>query len=521
MRRFPRWRIRNWLEIPLFVVALCGSASAQTLIGSEIPITTAAEFQSGPAIAANPAAGEFLVVWHDARPFGPSGFDIFGQRVSSTGSRIGENVPITTAGGFTPDVAFNSTANEFLVVHSRGGIFGQRVAADGTLISTEITIFAGISQTNPVIAYNSIANQHLVVWGQTAGGVQGRIIDAAGVGVTDPFPLSGTLVGAGNPAVAFNAATNQYLVVWDALAEPFFPSIVDVFGRLVNADGTLPGSFFAFTTADQLQAFPSVAVNSATNQYLVVWSDNRTVETTSGDIFGQRVNADGALTGGNFAISTLPFNEGTPSLAYEPTTDHYLTVWVGQPSGGPPVVDVFGHLLAGDGIPQGALFQVSSAGTAEFSTALGVDPTTNLFLSAWPDQRNLATTNTDVFGQLVGLAPPTILVDIDIKPGSFPNSLHLGSAGAVPVAIFSSTTFDATTVDPATVTLANGPVRLKSHGTLMASSEDVNGDGLLDLVVHVSTEGLQLTEGDAEAILNGRTFDGTPIQGSDSIQIVP
>jgi hypothetical protein len=39
-------------------------------------------------------------------------------------------------------------------------------------------------------------------------------------------------------------------------------------------------------------------------------------------------------------------------------------------------------------------------------------------------------------------------VTIDIKPGSYPNSINLGSAGVVPVAIFSNESFDATTINP-------------------------------------------------------------------------
>ncbi len=54
----------------------------------------------------------------------------------------------------------------------------------------------------------------------------------------------------------------------------------------------------------------------------------------------------------------------------------------------------------------------------------------------------------------------------------------------------------------------------------MASAEDVNGDGLLDLVVHVETEALQLTETDTQAELLGETFDGVPIQGFDTIRVV-
>ena len=102
--------------------------------------------------------------------------------------------------------------------------------------------------------------------------------------------------------------------------------------------------------------------------------------------------------------------------------------------------------------------------------------------------------------------PPIITVAIDIKPGSFPNSINLGSGGTVPVAIFSTSTFDARTVDPTTVTLAGAQVALKGKGTLMSSVKDVDGDGLLDLVVHVQTEALQLSDTDTEAVLEGKTF---------------
>ena len=70
------------------------------------------------------------------------------------------------------------------------------------------------------------------------------------------------------------------------------------------------------------------------------------------------------------------------------------------------------------------------------------------------------------------------------------NPVNLGSNGVVPVAILSDEGFDATTVDATTVRLASAQVRLRGNGTPMASVYDVDGDGLADLVVHVSTSAL-------------------------------
>ena len=117
--------------------------------------------------------------------------------------------------------------------------------------------------------------------------------------------------------------------------------------------------------------------------------------------------------------------------------------------------------------------------------------------------------------------PEALTVLIDIKPGSDVNSINLGSNGVVPVAILSSPTFDATRVDPATVTLAGAHVKVKGKGSYLSSSQDVNGDGLRDLVVQVVTDALELTAGDTRAFLEGKTFGGQRIIGVDTIRVVP
>jgi len=114
-------------------------------------------------------------------------------------------------------------------------------------------------------------------------------------------------------------------------------------------------------------------------------------------------------------------------------------------------------------------------------------------------------------------------IQIDIKPGCYPNYINVGSHGVVPVAILSSAEFDATEVDPGTVTLAGASVAIKGKGDkLLTHEEDVNDDGLVDLVVQVETENLEPDEVQSGYVcLTGETYGGQAVEGCDEIVVVP
>jgi hypothetical protein len=110
-----------------------------------------------------------------------------------------------------------------------------------------------------------------------------------------------------------------------------------------------------------------------------------------------------------------------------------------------------------------------------------------------------------------------LAVTIDVKPGSDPNTINPLSKGVIPVAILSIGNFDATQVDASSVEF--GPNGAKeTHG--QGHVEDVDGDGVPDMMLHFKTQETGIQCGDTEATLTGETFGGEKFMGTDSIQTV-
>jgi len=138
--------------------------------------------------------------------------------------------------------------------------------------------------------------------------------------------------------------------------------------------------------------------------------------------------------------------------------------------------------------------------------------------------RKTILTSTFVMAVLVGgLISPQLayanlevrLIDIDIKPGSDPNSINSKSMGLVPVAILGSAEFDVADVDITTVTFGPGAAVPVHDGHF----EDVNDDGLIDLVFHFAQKDTGLSPSDTEADLIGSTLDGTDFCGMDAVVV--
>lgn len=115
-----------------------------------------------------------------------------------------------------------------------------------------------------------------------------------------------------------------------------------------------------------------------------------------------------------------------------------------------------------------------------------------------------------------------IAVDVDIKPGSFPNSINPKGKGVIPVAILGTPEFDVATVNGTTVVFAGAsPAHDLSDPAVVADHlHDVDLDGYIDYIFHFRVQETNIAPGDTSATLTGQTTGGIPISGTDSVRTV-
>jgi hypothetical protein len=111
-------------------------------------------------------------------------------------------------------------------------------------------------------------------------------------------------------------------------------------------------------------------------------------------------------------------------------------------------------------------------------------------------------------------------VAIDVKPGSEPACINPGSKGVIPVAIFGSDELDVTQVVAASLEFGGLSLRERGKKGPVCSMEDVNEDGIEDLVCHFDVGTADWTGG-TEPTLIGELEDGTEITGTDTVCLVP
>jgi uncharacterized repeat protein (TIGR01451 family) len=418
-------------EFEIFGQRVDGSSGAE--IGSDFRISQMGPDGDSnydafyPRVAYNATSNEYLVVWHGDHNGGTlvdGEVEVFGQRLNgATGAEIGSDFRISNMGpdgntsyaGQYPDVVWNATDNQYLVVwHGDDD--------SGSLIDNEFEIF-----------------------GQLIDGATGAEI-GGDFRISDMGPDGDGNYDAQYVRVAWNSANNEYLVVWQAddNSAPLVDNEREVFGQRLNgATGAEIGTNdFRISdmgpdgdtnyTAAGFASPPTVVHNPVDNEYLVVWhgeDDTGSLVDGEYEIFGQRLDGStGAEVGTNdFRISDVGIDGNTrynaydSNVAYSGIVHEYLVIWDADEFRPPLVTDnereVYGQRLdASSGAEVGANdFRISEMGPdndttyGAFYPHLAANSSSAEYLIVWQgddDAAPLVDNENEIFGQRYGIPFP-------------------------------------------------------------------------------------------------------------------
>ena len=111
-------------------------------------------------------------------------------------------------------------------------------------------------------------------------------------------------------------------------------------------------------------------------------------------------------------------------------------------------------------------------------------------------------------------------IAIDIKPGDNTNIINLRQMKAIPVAILSSTDFDApdeVEVDRVTLTFGVTGDEQSLFSCETRKTKDVNADGLIDLECQFSTNQTNFPCGRTVGVMRGETLTGGSFEGRQAV----
>jgi len=408
-----------------------------------------------PDIAYSSARDMYLVVWSQLDD--DSGLSkIYYQFIGGDGNaRYLENRPVTAGSfihldEFNPKVAWGSGNDHFLIAYegrdnTPGDINGER-----EIYSVHFDLPPGFGKqptrishmgpdddgsytaTDPAVAYNSDADQFLVIWradddgldrGQGDFEIHGQRLDADAIeiGADDfkisrlqpivgsGFPFNHPMFSAGPPEITYSPATGNFHIAYGGVDLIDGQSVTGVFRSTVS--GTSPIHFGRSDLISQgTFTTPRVdlAADPGTGRYLVVWEDSSAIRAQMID------GVSDTHDSGPFDVA-IGVGVTDPSVVYGCVTDEFFVTW----SDGLEVIGTninYEDGFIGDGLQ---LSDMGPTGSFDFeasapAVALGPDGERMVVWSGDDDREHLTEGISQIFGQRVAREESPLEINIEL-----------------------------------------------------------------------------------------------------------
>jgi uncharacterized protein (DUF2141 family) len=336
-----------------------------------------------------------------------------------------------------------------------------------------------------------------------------------------PAQVTTALVSTATPGKVVNAGTNSPNLLLYSVA----PSNSAPVARITALGTVLEGTTVAFSGAassdadDDMLTYqwtfaPGNTADGVTASWL--YPDNGTFTTTLrvSDIFGAAMTASHTVVVQNVAptVTSFGLNATTILSGQSVTATASFT--------DPGALDApWTHAVSwGD-------TRTSNGSTSTQGTAIVAS---QQYLKAGTYVVGVTVTDKDG-GSGTGTANLTVNrvgIEIDVRPGSNDNPISWSQpqSAKIPTAILGSASLNVRDIVVGSVVMGDFRVATKKSGAAMASYEDVNGDGRMDLVLHfergtMAAEGSLLTSTTTLELLADLT-SGVQVRGSDRVRVL-
>ncbi|MEZ5081456.1 MAG: hypothetical protein R2878_12540 [Thermoleophilia bacterium] len=340
-----------------------------------------------PAVAYDARRNEFMVAFDGMA--GPNEFEAFVHRVDATGTPIGPDIRVSSAGpdgdpayaAGEVDIAWGSARDEYLVVWSGSDlspqeyeISAQRITPDGTEVGPDDLRIStagpdgdgAYAAASPAVAYNERHDEYMVAWSgdddnapHVAREYEIRVQRLSGDGteigvddrpITDIGTPGDTSTSGRAPDIAYQPMSDRFLVAWTGSEDPPHPTASEdeISTQLVEYDGTevgpddqrisVTGPYVDTTQTRD----PAVAADTRSGEYVVTWSGaDATLPPGKTEVFGQAVSPTGTEVGDDTRITVMPAGDAQtvgrqPAIVYDSGPGRFLVAWSGNTTVAPP-----------------------------------------------------------------------------------------------------------------------------------------------------------------------------------------
>jgi hypothetical protein len=270
--------------------------------------TNSSSFQINPAVATL-SNGNVIVVWSSYDQAGSSSMmDVYGQMLSTNGSRIGTNFLVNQ---FTQYNQRNPT----VAALNNGGFVVAWVSEQETAVSPDWGNNTTVSNTPSALM--SMAQPSVDIYARIYG-----VSGSNAVASTSEF-----LVDTGNnpcssPAVAA-ASDSSYMVTWCAKNLNNPSSDWDIYERsFTNGNGGLVNLVNSYTFGDQYNP----RISSIGGDYLILFTSLGQDGSREG-VYGQYVHEGDSLVGNEFLVNTTTLGQQMQPAVASDGVGQFLTIW--------------------------------------------------------------------------------------------------------------------------------------------------------------------------------------------------